>query len=235
MKKSRETITMKDIPVSERPYEKCLTAGPEALSDAELLSVIIRTGSQGENSLALSQKILALNYPNEGILGLLHLSIQEFMSVKGVGKVKATQLLCIGELSKRIWKKEAVRDVVTFREPKAIVDFYMEDMRHLEQECLHAMFLNSKHALIKNIRISKGTVNASLADPREIFIEALRCHAVCLILVHNHPSGDSTPSRADCNLTKRVRDAGALIGIQLIDHIIIGDNEYLSFKERGML
>lgn len=235
MKKNETAITMKDIPSTERPYEKCLQAGPEALSDAELLSVIIRTGSQGENSLALSQKILALNYPYEGILGLLHLSIQELRSVRGIGKVKAIQLLCIGELSKRIWKKEAVRDVITFREPRTIVDYYMEDMRHMEQEHLHAMFLNSRNALIRDVLISKGTVNASLAEPREIFIEALRNHAVYLILVHNHPSGDSTPSRADCELTRRVKEAGDLIGVCLIDHIIIGDNEYISFRERSML
>lgn len=232
---SNKTITMKDIPSVERPYERCLQEGPAALSDAELLSVIIRTGSRGENSLALSQKILALNYPNEGILGLLHLSLQDFMAVKGVGKVKGIQLLCIGELSRRIWKKEAVRDVICFNEPKTIADYYMEDMRHMEQEHLRAMYLNTKNALIKDILISKGTVNASLAEPREIFIEALRCHAVHLILVHNHPSGDPTPSRADCELTGRIKAAGELIGIHLIDHIVIGDNEYISFRERGML
>jgi len=232
---NKKAITMKDIPSVERPYERCLQEGPAALSDAELLSVIIRTGSRGESSLALSQKILALNYPREGILGLLHLSLQDFMAVKGVGKVKGIQLLCIGELSRRIWKKEAVRDVMFFREPKTIADYYMEDMRHMEQEHLRAMFLNTKNGLIKDILVSKGTVNASLAEPREIFIEALRCHAVYLILVHNHPSGDPTPSRADCELTSRIKAAGELIGINLIDHIVIGDNEYISFRERGML
>lgn len=230
-----DRITMKDIPKDDRPYEKCLRSGAEALSDAELLSVIIRTGSREENSLVLAQKILALNYPKEGILGLLHLSLPELMQLKGIGSVKATQLLCIGELSKRIWKKAAVNESISFFNPVDIVNFYVEDMRHMEQEQLRIMLLNTRGALIRDLMISKGTVNSAAATPREMFIEALRYHAVNVIMVHNHPSGDPKPSQDDVNLTRRVREAGELIGIQLIDHIIIGDNAYISFKERGML
>ena len=228
------TIMMKDIPLTERPYERCLRHGPEILSDAELLSVIIRTGSKGENSLNLAGKILALNYPNEGILGLLHLSQQELMTVKGIGTVKATQLICIGELSKRIWKRQAVNQSIAFCDPASIVKYCMQDMRHMEQEQLRLLLLNTKQVLIKEVLLSKGIVNASLATPREVFIEALRYHAVNLILVHNHPSGDPTPSRDDVLLTKRVEEAGNLIGIRLVDHIVIGDNVYISMKERGI-
>ncbi|PNV63775.1 hypothetical protein C0033_00110 [Clostridium sp. chh4-2] len=230
-----ETITMKDIPACERPYEKCLQFGPDSLTDAELLSIIIRTGRRGENSLDLANNILALNYPGEGILGLLHLSLPELMNVKGIGQVKGAQLLCIGELSRRIWKRAAVNDNTCFDHPRAIANYYMEDMRHMEQEQLKIMLLNTKNMLIKDVLISKGTVNASIATPREILIEALRYHAVKMIMVHNHPSGDPAPSKDDLRLTKRVDEASKLVGIELLDHIVIGDNAYISFKEKGML
>ncbi len=164
-------ITMKDIPADERPYEKCLKEGPEGLSDAELLSIIIRTGSRENNSLTLAQKILALNYPKEGILGLLHLSMPELMQVKGIGTVKGAQLLCVGELSRRIWKRTARSDGVSFRNPLDIVNYFVEDMRHKEQELVYIVLLNTKGALIRDILISQGTVNTSAVSPREIFIE----------------------------------------------------------------
>ena len=226
---------MKDIPSDERPYEKCLKEGAQSLSDAELLSIIIRTGSRGENSLILAQKILALNYPKKGILGLLHLSMQELMQVKGIGTVKGAQLLCIGELSKRIWKRTAQLEAASFHNPLDIVNYYVEDMRHREQELVYVMLLNTKGVLIRDIMISQGTVNVSVVSPREIFIEAVKHHAVSLVMIHNHPSGDPAPSREDINLTKRVQEAGELLGIRLLDHIIIGDNCYISLKERGIL
>lgn len=228
-------ITMKDMPENDRPYEKCLQSGPEGLSDGELLSIIIRTGSREDNSLSLAQKILALNYPSEGILGLLHLSLPELMQMKGIGRVKGAQLLCIGELSKRIWKKAVLEDALTFTEPQNIVDYYMEDMRHMEQEQIRLMLLNTKGVLLKEAMISQGTVNTSVVSPREIFIEALKYHAVNVVVVHNHPSGDPSPSKEDVRLTRRIKEAGELIGIRLLDHVIIGDNTYTSFKERGII
>lgn len=230
-----ERIRIKDIPSVDRPYEKCLCSGPEGLSDTELLAVIIRTGSRDASSLALSEHLLALGSPGDGLLGLLHHSLDDFMKIKGVGKVKAVQLLCIGELSRRIWKKRARANPISFVNPQEISDYYMEDMRHLEQEEIRVMFLNTKQVLIKELMISRGTVNASVTTPREILIEALRCCAVSMVLVHNHPSGDPSPSRADKLLTGRVREAGALIGITLIDHIIIGDRCHLSFREQKIL
>lgn len=225
---------MKDLPETEKPYEKCLLSGPENLTDAELLAVIIRTGSYGEHSLSLASKVLSLNHPG-GILGLLHLSLPELMTLKGIGKVKGIQLLCIGELSRRIWRTLAVEEAPVFNDPAVISGFFMEDMRHKEQEELHLMMLNTKNILIKESLIFRGTVNASMASPREVFMEALRYHAVHVVLVHNHPSGDPTPSREDAELTGRMRDVGVLLGIPLIDHIIIGDNTYFSFRERGLI
>lgn len=227
-------LTMKELPHADRPYEKCLKAGPEELTDAELLAVILRTGSREENSLALAAKVLELNYQG-GILSLLHLSLPELMTIKGIGKVKGIEILCIGELSKRIWKTLATEEVPVFNDPAAISGFYMEDMRHKEQEELHIMMLNTKNLLIREVLLFRGTVNASLASTREMFIEALRYHAVRVVLVHNHPSGDPTPSREDEQLTNRVKEAGMLLGIPLMDHIIIGDNSYYSFRERGII
>lgn len=228
-------MKIKDIPNEDRPYERCLREGPERLSDAELLSVIIRTGSQEANSLELASRILELNYPRDGILGLLHLSLAELTSVKGIGTVKAIQLQCVGELSRRIWKRKVLLEPQTFENPRLVADYYQEDMRHKEQEEFHVMFFNTKQVLIRETLVSKGTVNASLAAPREIFVEALRNQAVTIILVHNHPSGSPEPSQEDILLTRNIQAAGDIIGIQLIDHIIIGDNRYVSLKERGLI
>lgn len=229
-------IRMKDIPKQDRPYERCVSKGPEILSDAELLAVIIRTGSPALSSLQLAQKVLELTYPKgDGLLGLCRLDLSDFQKLSGIGKVKGIQLQCIGELSKRISRRAATARNTTFENPQSVAEYYMEEMRHLQQEQLYVMFLNTKQALIRDLQISKGTVNASLASPREIFIKALQCQAVGIILVHNHPSGDSTPSREDCLLTRKVYDAGNLVDIQLLDHVIIGDNNYCSFKKEGML
>ena len=226
---------IKDIPANDRPYEKCLRMGPEGLSDAELLAVIIRTGSRTSSSLRLAEQVLELNYPEDGILGLCRLRLPELKKIEGIGDVKGIQLLCIGELSKRISRRSAIARNLTFHSPQSVVEYYMEEMRHLTQEHLYVMLLNTKQMLIRDLLISKGTVNASLASPREIFIEALRYQAVGIILVHNHPSGDSTHSREDSQMTRRVAESGNLIGIQLLDHIVIGDNNFCSFKKEGML
>ena len=228
-------MKMKELPNSSRPYERCMREGAEHLTDAELLSIILRTGSKGENSLELAERILALNCPGEGILGLLHLSLPQLMSVKGIGKVKGVQLMCIGELSRRIWKKKHMERVMRFEEPEQVAAYYREDLRHMEQEQFFLMMFNTRQMLIGERMMSKGTVNASLAGTREIYIEALRYQAVSPILVHNHPSGDPEPSKEDILLTERVRKAGELMGIRLLDHIVIGDSAYVSMKERGLL
>lgn len=226
---------MKDIPASDRPYERCVQMGPEALSDEELLSVIIRTGGPLGSSLETARQVLALNYPRDGILGLCHLSLEELKSVSGIGTVKGIQLQCVGELSRRIARRSATAQIIRYDSPEAVVNYYMEEMRHMEQEQLFAMFLDTKNRFIRDVQISKGTVNASIASPRDIFIEALRHHAVKIILVHNHPSGDPTPSREDFLLTAQVKDGSRLIGLQLADHIIIGDQSFCSFKKEGIL
>lgn len=226
--------TTKELPGEQRPYEKCLKYGPEMLTDAELLAAIIRTGSKGLSAIRVAEEILGLSRSEKGILGIFHLSIKELTEIKGMGEVKAIQMKCIAELSRRIAKANAYQSLV-FTNPATIADYYMEDLRHQEREHLVLLMLNTKNKLIQDMVLSRGTVNSSLVSSREIFVEALKCHAVYIILVHNHPSGDPTPSREDILITRRLKEAGNLIGISLIDHIIIGDNKYISLKERGIL
>ncbi|MCD7833531.1 MAG: DNA repair protein RadC [Lachnospiraceae bacterium] len=224
---------MKSMPIEERPYEKCLEKGAECLSDAELLSVILRTGSCGESALELSRRILTLNGEKSGLLGIYHMSIADLMKVRGLGSVKAAQLKCIAELSRRI-SRSRFSEGISFQDPVAVAEYYMEDLRHLEQEVVILVMLNSKGRLIRDVILSKGTVRASMISPREIFIEAVRNHAVGIILLHNHPSGIPDPSEEDIRLTERVRLCGAMLGIELLDHIIIGDCQAVSMREQGI-
>lgn len=224
---------MKDLPNCERPYEKCLELGVHSLSDKELLAVLLRCGTQGENAIALAEKLL-YQEGSDGILGLHQFSMEKLLKIKGIGKVKATQILCISELAKRLAKANA-KDTLCFSAPDTIAQYYMEDMRHEKQENMKLLMLNSKTMLIGECDISKGTVNASLITPRELFIEALQKNAVAIVIMHNHPSGDPSPSQEDIYTTTRIKEAGDLIGIRLLDHIIIGNNCYISFREEGML
>ncbi len=230
--KKINSYTMKSIPKEERPYEKCLEKGAEFLSDAELLAVILRTGSKGESALELSRKILASGCEGKGLLGIYHMSISDLTRIRGLGKVKAVQLKCLAELSKRIAKAQ-FSDGISFRDPVTVAEYYMEELRHQEQEILLLAMLNSKGRLIHDQVISKGTVRSSLISPREIFIEAMRHQAVSILMLHNHPSGVPEPSPEDIALTQRVRAAGAVLGIDLLDHIIIGDRQALSMREQG--
>ena len=224
---------MKNLPKQEMPYEKCWTSGANSLTDAELLSVILRTGSRGEPAIELSRKILTQS-AESGLLGIYHLSLAELMKMKGIGKVKAIQLKCIAELSRRMAKEQAGTSL-SFTEPESVAEYYMEDFRHEEQEKLLLIMLNSKGKLLGEEVISKGTVNATIISPREIFLCALRHHAVSIILLHNHPSGNPEPSEADIRLTDRVKHSGELLGIELLDHIIIGDHQAVSFRLLDLL
>lgn len=232
MNKNKNTI--RELLAGDRPYEKCLEHGPESLTDAELLAVIIRTGTQGLSSIHLAEQILTLSKSRDGLLGICHLSLRELTKLPGIGRVKAIQILCVGELSKRIATCEAKRGL-SFGNPESIAKYYKEQLRHEEQEVMICMMLDTKNQLIGEKLISKGTVNASLVSPRDLFLTALQYHAVNLILVHNHPSGDASPSSSDIELTERIRLAGELVDIRLLDHIIIGDCRYVSFRERNML
>ena len=230
----KERHTMKELRKEEQPYEKCLSRGAEHLTDTELLAVILRTGTPGQSAYELAGKLLQKCSDYQGILGICHLTLDELQSIKGVGKVKAIQIKCIAELSRRIAKATASCQI-SLSDPASVADYFMEDMRHEEQEQLVVLMLNTKNRIIKEKMLFKGTVNYSCISPREIFIEAVKAKAVHILLVHNHPSGDPTPSREDILMTRQVQEAGELLGITLLDHIIIGDNSFVSLREAQLL
>lgn len=223
-----------ELPVQERPREKFEQLGAQKLTDAELLALILRTGTRNLSSLSLAEHILNLNIPGSGLEKLYHLSKQELVSIQGVGDVKAAQIMAICEMSVRLSKIKA-QPRLAFNSPDAIACYYMNEFQSYHQEHLMMLMLDTKNQLIGERLISKGTSNASLAEPRDIFGEALRSGAVSIILIHNHPSGDATPSSSDIMITKRLDSAGEIIGIQLLDHIIVGHGTYKSFKEEGLI
>ena len=224
---------MKELPGKERPYEKCLLSGPQSLSDKELLAVLLRCGSKGENALELASHIL-YDEDDDGLLSIHRLTLEKLLRVKGIGKVKAIQILCLSELAKRLAKASA-KERLCFQAPDSIASYYMEELRHKNQEHIKLLMLNTKSMLLGETDISKGTVNSSVITPRELYIEALQKNAAAIVILHNHPSGDPTPSQDDIDTTARIKRAGELIGIPLLDHIIIGNNCYSSFRESGVL
>lgn len=181
--------TMKELPEEERPYEKCRTYGPCSLTDVELLAILLRTGTKGKSALQLARNILYPAHLKDGVLNIHQWQREQLLQINGVGYVKAAQILCVSELAKRLSKATAF-DGLNFTTPSSVANYYMEDLRHQKQEQLKLLLLNTKSKLIGETDISKGTVNASLISPRELFLEALHKNAVSIILLHNHPSGD---------------------------------------------
>lgn len=232
--KNNEHLTVKELPLSERPYEKCEKYGSAVLSDAELLAVIIRTGSKNLRSIDLAYQILNHSKSHLGLIGLNYMSLPELLKVKGVGKVKAIQLLCIAELTKRM-AKAVGEEGLKLLSPDTVAEYYMQEMRHMTREQIRIVFIDSKSKVLNDMVISTGTVNASIVAPREIFLNALKYEATSIIMLHNHPSGDPSPSKEDISTTKRIREAGNLIGVKLMDHIIIGNNQFVSLKGEGIL
>ena len=217
-----------------RPYEKCLSYGASALTDAELIAVIIRCGTRGQSATELAQKILRLPSGGSGLLGLCTLSAKDFMQLPGIGEVKAIQLMCVGELSRRIASLGARRGMQCSH-PEDVARYYMEQLRHEEKEHVICMLLDTRLRFIGEEKIALGTVNQAACSVRDIFIAAVSRRAFAVLLVHNHPGGDPTPSADDIETTKKVEEAGRLLSIPLIDHIIIGDQSYVSFTESGLI
>ena len=219
--------------VQELPYERFLRFGPENLTEAELLAIIIRTGTREKSALQLAEQVLNLaRYPKEGLLGLYDVTLDELQSISGIGIVKAVKLKCLAELSMRISMARA-REGLNFTSSRQVASYFMEKLRHRETECVILVCLDTKGQMICERKLSEGSVNMSLISPREIFLAALENRAVNILLVHNHPSGDPTPSKSDIKLTCNVKTVGDQMGIPLLDHVVIGDNRYVSFKEAG--
>ena len=219
----------------EQPYERFLACGAQSLTNAELVGIILRTGTKGVTAVELGRRVLEIHDPEGGSLSALpRLTMEELRALPGIGEVKAVKLLCLSEIARRI-VREKIRRQPRLDKPDLIAEYYMESMRHLETEQTVLLHFDSKMALLGEDVLTTGTVNGALISPREIFIQALRRGAVRIVLLHNHPSGDPAPSREDIESTRLIKRAGELLGIGLTDHIIIGDLCYCSLKEMGIL
>lgn len=226
-----DTLKIMDLPKNERPRERMLRYGAEVLSNAELLAIILRTGSKKDNIVNLCNKIIK---DCGGLNGLLSMNYEEFTALHGIGMAKAAQLMALSEISKRF---KSYRDGTTYKitNPKDAADYVIEDMRNLKVEHLRVIMLNTKNVVISIQDISIGSLNASIVHPREVFCEAIKKRSASIIVCHNHPSGDPAPSTEDINITKRLKECGTIVGIELLDHIIIGDGVFVSLKEKGIL
>lgn len=231
------TIKIKQLPEGERPYEKLELYGEKNLSNAELLAIIIKSGRKDATSVEIANEILKLNknLDNENLNFLRELSIEELMQIKGVGKVKSIQIKAICELSKRMNKPTNYKKI-QITEPKDIAEILMNDLRFEKKEIALVIILNNKNHIIKIKKVAVGSTNFVNLSMKEILSEAIKANAPKIILAHNHPSGISTPSKKDFELTKKIEEAASIIGIQLLDHIVIGNMEYTSIKslKKGM-
>ena len=225
-----------DLPLSERPREKLHALGADRLDTAELIAILLRTGTGGRSAIEIGRELLAHFQSIERLAGA---SVEELSAIKGVGTAKAVQLKAAFALASRLPATREARPML--RTPRDVADRLREEMQHFEVEEFHVLMLDTKNRLIRDIKVSKGTLNASLVHPREVFREAIRAGAASVILVHNHPSGDPTPSGDDIRITREMMEAGRLLKIEVLDHIIIGKRDsgrtedYVSVKEMGLI
>lgn len=224
-------LKIMELPNEERPIEKLKMFGADALSNSELLAIILRCGVKGENVLSLSQRILS---EIDGISGILNASYSDITSIKGVKDVKGAQILALAEICRRMNTLKGMSKVVV-KTPNDIGNMLITEMSNLNQEVLKLLVLNTKNKIIKSKDVFKGTLNTSLVHPREIYSEAVKCGGASIIICHNHPSGDPTPSKEDIDITIRLEKCGKIMGIELLDHIIIGETQFISLKEKGII
>ncbi len=228
---TKNTLMIRDFPQDERPRERFIHHGPQSLSNHELLAILLRTGTKEESVLQLSNRLLTRF---EGLRLLKSATLEEITEIKGIGHAKAIQILAAVELGRRVTNL-AFSDRYVIRSPEDGAKYMMNEMRFLTQEHFVCLFLNTKNQVIHKQTIFIGSLNASIVHPREVFKEALRRSSASIICLHNHPSGDASPSREDVEVTKRLAECGKIIGIDLLDHLIIGENKFVSLKEKGYL
>ncbi|MEK5061519.1 DNA repair protein RadC [Paenibacillus shunpengii] len=222
---------LRDIPQEQRPRERMLEVGAGALSHTELLAILLRTGTKQESAIHIAQRIL-----NEAgsLRNLVDMSVDELCQLKGIGPAKAIQLKAGIELGQRVMQTRfAERPVI--RSPRDAADLLMEQLRYLQKEHFVCLFLNTKNHVISQETLSMGSLNASIVHPREVFRAAMKCSSASIVCAHNHPSGDPAPSPEDIQLTRRLVKAGEIVGIDVLDHIVIGDGKYASLKEQGFI
>lgn len=223
---------IKALPIAEQPREKLMNQGVSYLSVSELLAILLRTGTKNSSALSLGNKIVSKC--GDDLTELHQMTLEELCSIEGIGESKACQILAAVELGKRM-KQSTVMRKAKLSSPNDVVTFFSAELNESKVEKFIAVLLNTKNEVINWDVISIGSLNASIVHPREVFNRAIKRSAASLIVVHNHPSGHIDPSREDINITKRLFEAGQLIGIPLIDHIIIGRDKYYSFKEENQL
>lgn len=226
-----QTLKIMDLPENERPRERLLRYGTQSLSNAELLAIILSSGTKKENVLSLSNRIIK---ETGGLNGLLKSTAEDFMSLSGIGKAKAAQLMALLEISKRF---KSYRDGNDYKvsKPRDAAALVMDEMKNFKQEHLKVIMLNTKNVVLFIKDVSVGSLNSSIVHPREVFCDAIRKNSAFIIVCHNHPSGDPQPSNEDINVTNRLKECGKLLGIELLDHLIIGNGRYISLKEKGIL
>ncbi len=228
-------MTIKKLPTFERPYEKAQMYGIESLSNSELLAIIIKTGTKEKTSVELAQEILSIEKGEKENIQFLHnVSIEELTKIKGIGRVKATQIKAICELNRRMLRP-IEKTQIKIRTAENVAELLINEMKYEKREKVKILVLNTKNILLKILDVSYGGTNSAIIEPKDILSEPIKMGAPKIILVHNHPSGDPTPSKEDIELTKRIYNAAALLGIELLDHIVIGNQKYISIFSMGRI
>lgn len=226
-----ESLKIKDLPQRDRPRERLLNEGPEHLSNAELLAILLRTGSRGENVVTLAGRLLKRF---QTLRNLSDATIQELKDIHGIGPAKSAQILAGITLAHRM-SKEQVGEKEDLSSPSKIYELLRVELRDRKKELFVLLMLDGKNRLIERVDISEGTLTSSLVHPREVFRPAIRSSAAAVVFAHNHPSGDPTPSKEDIQITERLVDSGEILGIEVLDHVIIGDDGYRSFDELDLI
>jgi len=219
---------IKELPIFERPYEKMILFGEQALTNSELLSIIIRTGTKKNTSIEIAQNIISINSSTSNDLRFLQdLSIQEFMKIDGIGKIKALELKAIGEIAKRI--SIPINEKKLYIKSKSdVANLFMEELKYEKNEMLKLILLNNKNVIQKIVNVATGKDDRIIFDIKQVLSEPIKMQTPRIILIHNHPSGNATPSKEDIEISQKLFECSKMMGIELLDHIIIGDGEYQS-------
>jgi DNA repair protein RadC len=232
-------LRLRDFAVSDRPQERLEKLGPGALSDTELLAMLLRSGSKGHNVVSIAQRLIA---EAGSLAGLIKWSETDFRRLTGIGRIKALQLVTVMEIVRRGMSRPAETEEAVLNRPELIHAHFRTQIAGLAVEKFWVLCLNRKNRLLKQVEITSGTATSSLAHPREVFREAIRQGATAVVCVHNHPSGDPAPSAADVQVTRQLRDAAKAVDIELLDHVVVGrpgadpqGRGYYSFREAGVI